>query len=173
MMMPNERNPDRQQNLPYNNLLFTRSTENSVGLCMASQEDVDARSLFISLTWAGQPLDLDLCVAHADGVVSSQEAGKGAPKGITYVSTTDKGYGPKVVSLMQPITGKYKVYVTDRSKSDPKTFLKCHPMVNVTFFNQIWQSFTLSNRRVRRMPKSLICKSQEGRRLRGAASGWR
>ena len=144
MMMPNERNPDRQQNLPYNNLLFTRSTENSVGLCMASQEDVDARSLFISLTWAGQPLDLDLCVAHADGVVSSQQAGKGAPKGITYVSTTDKGYGPKVVSLMQPITGKYKVYVTDRSKSDPKTFLKCHPMVNVTFFNQIWQSFTLS-----------------------------
>lgn len=24
-----------------------------------------------------------------------------------------------------------------------QTFLKCHPMVNIVFFNQIWRSFTL------------------------------
>jgi len=24
-----------------------------------------------------------------------------------------------------------------------QTFLKCHPMVNILFFNQIWRSFTL------------------------------
>jgi hypothetical protein len=71
---------------------------------MASQEDLDGRSLFVSLSWADQPKDLDLCIAHADGVVSSKNAaakpGEGAkagnvPKGITYLpnSITDAGFG--------------------------------------------------------------------------------
>ena len=70
---------------------------------MAAQDDLDGRSLFVTLTWADQPKDLDLCIAHADGVVSSKNAaakpGDGAkagavPKGITYISnSSDAGFG--------------------------------------------------------------------------------
>ena len=71
---------------------------------MAAQDDLDGRSLFVTLTWADQPKDLDLCIAHADGVVSSKNAaakpGEGAkagavPKGITYIpnSNSDAGFG--------------------------------------------------------------------------------
>ena len=39
----------------------------------------------------------DLCIAHADGVVSSQNRGEGkpgnAPKGVTYITSHDNGFG--------------------------------------------------------------------------------
>ena len=48
-----------------------------------------------------------------------------------------------MISVMQPISAKLRVYVIDRSKQDPKAFLKSFPMVNVIFYNQIWRSFTV------------------------------
>jgi hypothetical protein len=44
---------------------------------------------------------------------------------------------------MQPFSAKLRIYVIDRSKQDPKTFLKSFPMVNIIFYNQIWRSFTV------------------------------
>lgn len=79
---------------------------------MASQEDLDGRSLFVTLSWADQPKDLDLCIAHADGVISSKNAaakpGEGGkagavPKGITYLSNSnsDNGFGMWHVTVIK------------------------------------------------------------------------
>jgi len=147
MRTPTDRNP--QSNLPYDKLFFDRRTCNSVGLCMASPEDLDAKSILVTLSWADQPKDLDLCIGHADGVVKSNSAVEtkpaNAPKGISVITShLESGFGPKTISVMQPISAKLKVYVMDRSSpKDPKTFIKSFPMVNILFYNQIWRSFTL------------------------------
>ena len=41
--------------------------------------------------------------------------------------------GPNVISVTQPVSAKFRVYVMNRSKQDPKAFLKCFPMVMCGF----------------------------------------
>lgn len=43
----------------------------SLGLVLAEKSDVDAKTLFVILSWSGSPADLDLCMRSPDGTVSS------------------------------------------------------------------------------------------------------
>jgi len=70
-----------------------------------------------------------------------------------------------VISVMQPISAKLRVYVIDRSKQDPKVFLKSFPMVNIIFYNQVWRSFTVTVKGADSMAAALDAKAETGVRL--------
>jgi len=130
----------------------------SLGFAIPRKDETDAKSALVTLTWGAAPAatggdkpdDLQLCLATGtggsiEGLVSSEVLGPGL-KPIKNVSTVavaaneGEGFGPKVLCISQPISGRAKLFVTNNT-SDPAVFERCNPIVNVWFYNGIFKSF--------------------------------
>lgn len=139
-------------------IILSKESSKSIGFVIPRREETDAKSALISLAWgrgAGKDSaagNLELCLAMGtggsiEGLVNTESLGqptKGGIKGaqsVTLAANPDEGFGPKVINVTQPVSGKYKLYVTDNAASDPKVFLKCNPVVNIWFFNGLFKSF--------------------------------
>ena len=127
------------------NIHFNVDAVPSIGLCMVDKSKMDAKTAYITLSWAGAPSDLDLCIRSHDGTVTSQnktESKATAIKGIKYENAATGGFGPKVLSLLQPIVGKFRLYVVNRS-GEAVPLPACTPQVNIVLFTGVWRSFQI------------------------------
>uniref|UniRef100_A0A7S0HHR1 Uncharacterized protein n=1 Tax=Hanusia phi TaxID=3032 RepID=A0A7S0HHR1_9CRYP len=129
--------------LVYSNLLVSNQIQPSVGFCMAAISDLDAKQAFITLSWASSPKDLDLCLCNQDGMISSMRTESRAPslKNIRYETAIHEGFGPKVISLTQSMSGKFKLYVMNRE--DNTKIFASNPLVTIVLFNGVWKTFNL------------------------------
>lgn len=131
----------------YDNLLWEPRTQGSLGLVMAEQRDLDAKTCYVTLSWAGQPDELDLCIRSNDGVVSSQAKADGRTsviKGIRCECASTTGFGPKVISISQPISGKFRLFVVNKGIAGRVNLAGCHPIVNIVLYNGVWKSMRLT-----------------------------
>ncbi|EKX49032.1 hypothetical protein GUITHDRAFT_162222 [Guillardia theta CCMP2712] len=73
--------------------------------------------------------------------VSDSQGEAPSLKNIRYETAVHEGFGPKVISLTQSMSGKFKLYVMNRE--DDKKIFACNPLVTIIMFNGIWKTFKL------------------------------
>jgi len=125
---------------------FTKSAVPSLGMCMVEKKEIDAKTAFVTLSWAGMPSELDLCIRSHDGTVTSQNKSESKAtviKGVKYETSNKDGFGPKVLSFTQPLVGKFRLYVLNRNLNEKVSLYACNPQVNIILYTGIWRRFQI------------------------------